>query len=92
MINRNRSRTVLPAVLAMSSLAAVALWQFYTFVTFASADGAADIQGERRHFWWASAFAAGACVAGFFVFSLLMRYDRNAEMHITSPPPTRMVL
>jgi hypothetical protein len=89
--DQKRGNVIFP-VIAMSVFAAVALWQFYVFVTFSSAAGTLDPQGGRQHLWWSLGWAAIACVAGFFVFSRLLRYDRSAEMHITSPPRSRMLL
>jgi hypothetical protein len=91
-VKDRKQGSVLLAVIAMSVFAAVALWQFYVFVTFSRVDGTLDPQGGRQHLWWSLAAGAIACIAGFFVFSRLVRYDRGSEMHITSPPGSRMVL
>jgi len=35
--------------------------------------------------WLAIGIALIVCVGGFFLFSRLLRYDQQNEMHITSP-------
>ena len=66
-------------------MAALAAWQFYLFATFKDANGAVDIQGGTLHLWFAIAIAVLVCVGGFFLFSRVLRYDKENEMHITSP-------
>jgi len=61
-------------------VAALGIWQFYVFVTFP------DVRGGAIHLWLAIGATLVACVAGFFVFSVFLRYDRDDEMHITSSP------
>jgi uncharacterized membrane protein len=61
-------------------VAALGVWQFYVFVTFP------DAQGGAIHLWLAIGATLVACIAGFFVFSVFLRYDRDDEMHITSSP------
>jgi hypothetical protein len=77
---------VLASIAGVLLLAALSVWQFYVFVTFKNAGGATDVQGGLLHLWLAIGAAVMACVAGFFVFSLFLRYDRDDEMHITSTP------
>jgi len=79
-------RSLLVLVIAIAALAAVALWQFYVFVTFRNATGAVEIQGGAMHLWIAIGFALIACIAAILGASFFLRYDRNDEMHITSPP------
>ena len=74
----------LMAVLGLALLAAVAAWQFYLFVVFKDVNGTADVQGGRMHLWIAIAIAVVTCVAGVFLISKLLTYDRRNEMHITS--------
>lgn len=81
---RNNRKNFLFAVIGLVSITAV--WQFYEFVTFRDATGLADVQGGRPHLWWAVGLGLIACVSAFFFFSSFLRYDRNNEMHITSPP------
>ena len=63
-------------------LGAMAVWQFYLFVTFKGTNGILDAHGGSGHFWVAIISSILACVAGFFVFSVFVRYDRDDEMHI----------
>jgi hypothetical protein len=65
-------------------LGAIAIWQFYLFVTFEDTKGTLDAQGGRGHLWLAIISAVFACFAAFFIFSVFLRYDRDDEMHITS--------
>ena len=72
-------------------IAVLALWQFYIFVTFKSADGILDVQGGRVHLWWAISLGVVAFIATFLLLSASLQYDRNKEMHITSPPSRKSV-
>ena len=69
-------------------IALLAVWQFYVFVTFKDARGV-ELPGGTSHLWLAIAAAVVACTAGFLVFSVFLRYDRDDEMHITSSPARR---
>ena len=69
---------VLAAVFGVMAIAATAIWQFYLFATFQ------DAQGGTSHLWGAIGFGLVACIIGFAVFSVFLRYDKNDEMHITS--------
>lgn len=89
MRERKSNKNIVLAVTAVTTATAIALWQFYTFVTFRSAAGEIDIQGGRKHLWWAIGFALIAFVAAFFFASVFLRYNRNDELHITSPPARR---
>ena len=72
-----------PSVIAVPVLLVLAAWQFYLFATFKSVDGLIDIQGGRLHLWIAIATTLLASIVGFFVLSLLLRYDKKSELHIT---------
>jgi hypothetical protein len=72
-----------PSVIAVPVLLVLAAWQFYLFVTFKSVEGVIDIEGGRLHLWIAIATTLLASVVGFFVLSLLLRYDKKSELHIT---------
>ena len=78
--------SVLASIGGVTLIAALAVWQFYQFVTFKDAGRVTDVQGGSLHLWLAIGAALIACVAGFFVFSVFLRYDRDDEMHITSTP------
>ena len=82
---KNRFTEVLTAVVGLAALAAVAAWQFYLFAVFKDAKGVAAGQGGTVHLWLAIGIALIVCVGGFFLFSRLLRYDEQNEMHITSP-------
>jgi hypothetical protein len=79
-------KSLLPALIAVISLAAVAVWQFYAFVTFKDETGLVDVQGGRLHLWVAVGLGLIACIATFLILSVLVRHDRSDEMHITSQP------
>lgn len=81
---RKSPANVLAAVIGVTSIAAIAIWQFYLFVTFKNAQGLVDVQGGTQHLWWAISAALMACLAGFLVFSVFVRYDKDNEIHITS--------
>ena len=85
MSNVKKSGTnVLALAAGVIALGAVAVWQFYRFATFKDSAGIVDVQGGTHHFWWGLGAAVLACVIGFFVFSVLLRYDKDDELHITS--------
>jgi len=86
MRERKHSKNVLVAVTALAATAAVALWQFYAFVTFRTAAGAIDLQGGRTHLWLAIGFALIAFISAFFLASFFLGHDSSEELHITSPP------
>jgi uncharacterized membrane protein len=72
------------AVVGLMSMTVIAVWPFYHFVTFKGSQGLVDVQGGTHHLWWSIGAALLACLAGFFVFSFFVRYDKSNEMHITS--------
>jgi hypothetical protein len=85
-MDQKKSATkTLIAVLGLAALGAVAAWQFYLFAVFKNADGAVDIQGGTVHLWLAIGATLVVCIAGFFLFSRIVRYDQGNEIHITSP-------
>ena len=80
-----KSRTsVTAALIAVTAFITLAIWQFYMFITFRNPEGTISIQGGTHHLWLAIGAALIACIAGFFVFSVFLRYDRDEELHITS--------
>jgi hypothetical protein len=81
---RKSLTNVLAAVIGVMTIAATAIWQFYLFVTFKNSQGVVDVQGGTLHLWLAIGAAVVACLAGIFVFSVFLRYDRDDELHITS--------
>lgn len=81
---RKSLTNVLAAVAGVIALAAIAIWQFYLFVTFGNSQGIVDVQGGTNHLWWAIGVGLIACLASFLVFSVFLRYDKDNEMHIIS--------
>lgn len=81
---RKSLTNVLAAVIGVIAIAAVAAWQFYQFVTFKTSHGVLDVQGGTIHLWLAIGAALTACLVGFLVFSVFLRYDNANEMHINS--------
>lgn len=85
LFQRNSNASLVIAVIGLVMLAAISVWQFYVFAVFKGANGIVDLQGGAIHFGLAIGAALLACVIGFFVFSRRLRYDRQNELHITSP-------
>jgi hypothetical protein len=81
---RKSGANILAMMIGVAALAAMAVWQFYLFAKFKDSQGALDVQGGGRHFWWGLGASLLACVIGFFVFSVFLRYDKKNELHITS--------
>lgn len=77
------------SIVAIVITLAVAIWQFYLFVTHRNADGLENLPGGTAHLWWAIALTVLAFVASFFVFSVFLRHDSTDELHITSSPALR---
>jgi len=70
--------------MGLAALAAFAGWQFYLFAIFKDEKGVVDVQGGTIHLWLAVGIGLLVCLGGFFLFSKLVRYDRQSEMHITT--------
>jgi hypothetical protein len=87
-VKKSVTKTLL-AVIGLASLGAFAAWQFYLFAVFKGADGIVDVQGGKVHLWLAIGIALIVCIAGFFLFSRFLRYDKGNEIHITSPRQAR---
>jgi len=81
---RKNKKNIVGAIAGVIVVAAVAVWQFYLFVTFSNA------QGGSSHLWWAIAMGALACVAAFLVFSIFVQHDTDDDLHITSVPSARI--
>jgi apolipoprotein N-acyltransferase len=75
---RKNLKNVMGSIVGVIVVAAIAIWQFYLFVTFGNA------QGGTGHLWWAIAMAILACGAAFLVFSVFVRHDTDDDLHITS--------
>ena len=80
---RKNSTKVLGSILGVVVLVALAVWQFYLFVTFRDESGVVAIQGGTHHLWWAIGMALFACVASFLIFSAFVQHDTDDELHIT---------
>lgn len=72
-------KNVVRAIAAVVVLAAIAVWQFYLFVTFTGAES-----GGTSHLWWAVAMTVFACAAAFLVLSIFVRHDTEDDLHVTS--------
>ena len=83
-MNVNKGLTnVSAAVIGLMSMVFIAVWPFYHFVTSRGAHGLVDARGGTHHLWWAIGAAMLACLAGFFVSSFFVRYDKANDMRIT---------
>jgi amino acid permease len=81
---KKNSAKVIGSIAVVLLSAALAIWQFYLFVTLRDENGVIDVQGGTRHLWWAIGLALFACVASFLVFTAYAQYDRDDDLHITS--------
>ena len=77
---RKNIKNVTGSIAAVIVVAAIAIWQFYQFVTFSG------VEGGSSHLWWAIAMGALACGAAFLVFSVFLRHDTDDDLHITLTP------
>ena len=75
---RKNLKNVTGSIIGVVVVAAIAIWQFYLFVTF---DG---VQGGTGHLWWAIAMTVLAFGTAFLVFSVFVRHDSDDDLHITS--------
>ena len=87
-MRERKTKNFLMVIIAAAAFAGVAIWQFYVFVTFKDTAGIVDVQGGAMHLW-AIGFGLTAFIVAFLGASFFLRYDRNDEMHITSPPIRR---
>lgn len=72
------------SVAAVMLMALVASRQFYLFVSFKNAQGMLATQSGSYHLWLAVGAVLIACIAGFFMFSISLRHERDDFVHITS--------
>lgn len=75
---RKNRKNVGASIVGIIALAAVAIWQFYAFVTFNGA------QGGSIHLVLAIVMAALACGVAFLVFSIFVHHDTDDDLHITT--------
>ncbi len=71
-------RRVTLSIAGLIIFAAIAVWQFYLFVSFEGAGGGSG------HLWLSISMAVLACAVAFLVFSVFVRHDTDDELHITS--------
>jgi H+/Cl- antiporter ClcA len=83
-------KNVFGSIVGVFVVAAIAIWQFYLFVTFEVAGSDLSGQNGTHHLWWAIALAVLACGAAFLVFSVFLRHDSDDDLHITSAPRARI--
>ena len=88
---RKNLKNVMGAIAAVVVLAAIAVWQFYLFVTFTGTAGLVNAQGGTSHLWWAVAMTVFACGAAFLVFLVFVRHDTDDDLHITLAPRTTRI-
>jgi hypothetical protein len=81
---RKNLKNVMGAIAGVFVLAAIAVWQFYLFVTFNGTAGGGNAQSGASHLWWAVAMTVFACGATFLVFLVFVRHDTDDDLHITS--------
>ena len=60
---------------------AMALYEFWNFVSYKSPTGGYDMQGGTNHLWMAIAATIVAFVCGLFFF--VRRVNKEEEIHIT---------
>ena len=65
------------SIIGVVVVSAIAIWQFYAFVTFK------DAQGGMGHLWWAIAMTVLAFSSAFLVLSTFVRHDSDDDLHIT---------
>jgi hypothetical protein len=81
---RKSLTNALSAVIVVMTIAAVAIWQFYLFISFKDAHGGAGMLGGTRHLWLGLGAALIAFIAGLFLFSVFLRYDRKDDLDVAS--------
>lgn len=69
-------KNVTVSIISVFAVAAIAVWQFFLFVT-SNGSGTA-------HLWWAIGMAVLACTAAFLVLSVFVRHDTDDDLHITA--------
>ena len=83
---RKNRKHVAGSIIGIIVLTAIAIWQFYLYVTFKNASGLWMSDGGSGHLWWAIGMAVSACCVAFVVFSVFQRHDVDDELHITFAP------
>ena len=81
---RKSLTNVLSAIMVVMALVAAAIWQFYLFISFKNAHGGAGMLGGTQHLWLGIGAVLIACIAGLFLFSVLVRNKRKDDLNIAS--------
>jgi CDP-diglyceride synthetase len=79
-------KNVVASIAGLIVVAAIAIWQFYSYATFKDAHGILNVEGGTVHLLLAIAMAVFACFMGFLVFSVFLRHDADDDLHITFAP------
>jgi CDP-diglyceride synthetase len=79
-------KNVVGSIAGFVVVAAIAIWQFYAYVTFKDAKGLLNAEGGTMHLLLAIVMAVFACLVGFLVFSIFLRHDTDDDLHITFAP------
>ena len=79
---RKSLTNVLSAVIAMIAIAAVAIRQFYLFITLRSAHDGVGMQGGVHHLWLGIGAILIACIVGLLLFSVFLRNDRKNDLNV----------
>lgn len=79
-------KNVVGSIAGLIVVAAIGIWQFYAYVTFADARGPLPADGGGMHLLLAIVMAVFACFIGFLVFSIFLRHDSDDDLHITFAP------
>jgi len=79
-------KNVVGSIASLMVVAAIAIWQFYQYVTFKDANGLLNAEGGTMHLLLAIVMAVFACLMAFLVFSTFLRHDTDDDLHITFAP------
>lgn len=84
-------KNVVGSIAGLMVVAAIGIWQFYSYVIFKDANGLANAEGGGMHLLLAIVMAVFACFIAFLVFSVFLRHDTDDDLHITlAPVPDRL--
>lgn len=85
-------KNVVGSIVGLIVVAAIAVWQFYAYATFKDSTGILNAEGGTVHLLLAIVMAVFACLMGFLVFSIFLRYDTDDELHITFAPTPKHLM
>jgi len=83
---RKNRKNIAGSIIGVIVLTAIAIWQFYSYVTFRDPNGLWTSDGGTGHLWWAIGMALSACGVAFVVFLIFQHHDVDDELHITFAP------